>query len=289
MNTISIQQWRASGDYFSYRERHRIFHCIGGDVLAPPLLLIHGFPTASWDWQALWQDLCRNFYVIAPDLIGFGLSDKPRRYDYSIFDQADLCQALLNRLGVAHCHVLAHDYGDTVAQELLARHLENRARLDSICFLNGGLFPETHRPVLIQRLLKSPIGGLVARLTSKRRFADNLRRIFGEDTPPDDEHIDTFWDLLRAQDGLLAMARLIGYMDERRAHRARWVGALERSAVPMKLVVGAADPISGEHMTQRYRELIAAPDISLLPRIGHYPQVEAPEAVLAAYRAFVGR
>ena len=57
-------------------------------------------------------------------MIGFGWSDKPRNYAYSIMDQADLHEGLLSDLGVRKALVLAHDYGDTVAQELLARDLE---------------------------------------------------------------------------------------------------------------------------------------------------------------------
>jgi pimeloyl-ACP methyl ester carboxylesterase len=83
------------------------------------------------------------------------------------------------------------------------------------------------------------------------------------------------------------MHRLIRYMAERRAHRERWVGALQRAHVPLRLVCGAVDPVSGAHMAARYEELVPAPDVVLLPDVGHYPQVEAPEAVLAAYYGFV--
>jgi pimeloyl-ACP methyl ester carboxylesterase len=68
-----------------------------------------------------------------------------------LLEQADLQQALLAHLQVEQpVHILAHDYGDSVAQELLARHYENRLAVASCVFLNGGLFPETHRPVLMQ-------------------------------------------------------------------------------------------------------------------------------------------
>jgi pimeloyl-ACP methyl ester carboxylesterase len=88
------------------------------------LVLIHGFPTASWDWVLLWDDLCRDYTVAALDMIGFGYSDKPVRYAYSILDQADLHDAFFAHLEIRACHLFVHDYGDTVAQELLARYLE---------------------------------------------------------------------------------------------------------------------------------------------------------------------
>jgi pimeloyl-ACP methyl ester carboxylesterase len=189
---------------------------------------------------------------------------------------------------VHQADVLAHDYGDTVAQELLARANEGNEplALRSVCFLNGGLFPETHRPRLIQKLLIGPLGPLVARLLNRSWFGPSFSAVFGPQTRPAPEDLDAFWRLVVENDGLRVMHRLIRYMKERRTHRERWVGALQRARVPLRLVCGALDPVSGAHMAERYRELVPAPDVVMLPEVGHYPQVEAPEAVLAAYSAF---
>ncbi len=282
--------WRAAGSYFEHRGQ-RVFFREGGASDAPALLLIHGFPTSSWDWEALWLELAKRYRLLAPDLIGFGFSAKPTVYDYSILDQADLCETLLGVRAVDRYHVLAHDYGDSVAQELLARGLEpgQRPKLASVCFLNGGLFPETHRPVLIQKLLLSPLGPLVARLTNKRAFARNMGRIFGADTQPDAALVDAFWTLMNANDGLKVFPKLIHYMPERRQWRERWVGAMQATRLPLKLIDGSADPVSGAHMVRRYRELIARPDITELPGIGHYPQIESSCEALAAYLQFRAR
>jgi len=287
---MTIVDWRNAGACFEHRG-HRIFWREEGLPDAPVLLLIHGFPTASWDWEAVWPGLAERYRLLTLDMIGFGFSDKPLDYSYSILDQADICEALLRERGVDRYHVLAHDYGDTVAQELLARSVEagDRPALQSVCFLNGGLFPETHRPVLIQKLLLSPIGPLVARLTNRKAVARNMRRIFGPRTQPDAAVIDAFWELMAMHDGLKVFPQLIGYMPERRLRRERWVGALQAASVPLKLIDGTDDPVSGAHMVQRYRELIARPDITELPGIGHYPQIEAPREVLAAYLDFRDR
>jgi len=85
------------------------------------------------------------------------------------------------------------------------------------------------------------------------------------------------------------MHRLIRYMPERVRQRERWVTAMQRCDVPLRVVDGAADPISGAHMVARYRELIPTPDTVLLEGIGHYPQVEAPERVLEHYFDFRAR
>jgi pimeloyl-ACP methyl ester carboxylesterase len=289
MATEAFERWRRDGAWFRHRGHAISYHVAGS---GPALLAIHGFPSASWDWQPLWSDLSVRFTVIAADMIGFGWSDKPHGYAYSIMDQATLHEQLLRELGVSRVHVLAHDYGDTVAQELLARH-EDRTRsgehglaLASICFLNGGVFPECHRPRMIQRVLASPLGPLVARLSSKRMFASGMTAVFGRATPPSAELIDELWTLLCHQGGQLVLPALLGYMAERRAHRARWVGPLIDSRVPRMVIDGGADPVSGAHMVARYRELVPDARTVVLPEIGHYPQIEDPAAVLRAFTEF---
>jgi pimeloyl-ACP methyl ester carboxylesterase len=243
----------------------------------------------------VWPQLLRRFRVIAPDLIGFGFSAKPRRYDYSILDQADLVETLLSGLGVDRLHVLAHDYGDSVAQELLARFEGRREagepgpRLRSVCFLNGGLFPEVHRARRVQKWLLTPLGPLLGRLTNERAFGRSFSAVFGPRTRPTPEELRSFWTLVSRGDGARIAHRLIRYIPERVALRERWVGAMQRTSLPLRLIDGPEDPVSGAHMAERYRELIPAPDVVLLDGIGHYPQLEAPRALADAFLAFVDR
>jgi pimeloyl-ACP methyl ester carboxylesterase len=251
-----------------------------------PLLLIHGFPTASYDWHPLWDELATRYSLYAFDLLGFGLSAKPRGHAYPIALQADLCEALLARCGVQRPHVLAHDYGVTVAQELLAREREGRLQLASLCFLNGGLFPETHRARPIQKLLANDwLGPVLARAITYGTFRRTMRRIGGIH-PPSERDLQDLWALQIRDDGRQALARCINYMEQRRQHRARWVGALVESKVPRRLLCGALDPVSGRHLAERYQELVPQPDVVLFDELGHYPHLEAPERVLAAYLEF---
>lgn len=277
--------WRQAGAYFEYRG-HRIFYRQEGQ--GPPLLLLHGFPTASWDWHRIWAPLARRFELIAPDMIGFGFSEKPVDYDYTIMDQADLHEALMQHLGHSQVHVLAHDYGDTVAQELLARQLsiEEQFTMLSVCFLNGGLFPGAHRPRLIQRLLMSRFGPSLTPFLGRKSLARTFQRIFGPQSQPSAADLDHFWQLVDHGNGKRVIPKLIHYMAEREKFEARWVGALARSNIPMRLIDGAADPISGAHLAERYRTAVPKADVVLLDAIGHYPQVEAPEAVVQHYLAF---
>lgn len=287
MAMVTVEAWRAAGELFRWRG-HAIFMRSAGD--GEPLLLIHGFPTASWDWHPLWAPLAARFRVVTCDLLGFGFSAKPRGHAYRIALQADLLEAVLAQAGVTRCRVLAHDYGVTVAQELLARRREGSlpVALDGMGLLNGGLFPDAHRPLLTQKLLASPLGPLLARFTGRRRFGASMRAIWGARPIPDEE-LDAMWALVARDGGVLVLPALLDYMAQRRANRARWVGALTDPALasgpqrlPLRLIDGLADPISGAHLVARYRELVPAADIVELPGVGHYPQLEAPEQVLAA-------
>jgi len=292
--SAALEQWRLACLAFAHRG-HTICYRQGGSnpQAHSALLLIHGFPTSSWDWHSVWDPLCAKFpRVIAPDMIGFGFSAKPRGYDYSIFDQADLHENLLAHLGVKRVHILAHDYGDTVAQELLARHADRRAKndptlaIESCVFLNGGLFPETHRPRLIQKLLLTPLGPILGLLMNRRGFARSFSAVLGPDTQPSASELEEFWSLIRREGGNRIMHRLIRYLPERQANRKRWVGALQRTKVPLRVIDGPLDPVSGQHMVDRYRELVPNPDTVTLPGIGHYPQVEDSAGVLKAFLAF---
>ncbi len=281
---ISLSDWERGGT-FTTLHGHRLFCREGGSATQPALVLLHGFPTSSWDFEAVWAELTAHYRVITLDLVGCGFSDKPIAFSYTIREQAELVEQRLRERGLTEYHLLAHDYGDTVAQELLARDTPS-PKLSSVCFLNGGLFPEAHRALTVQKLLLSPLGGFIARLMNRARFEQSLRTVFGPRTPPSPEFLEGHWALLHRSGGLNAMPSLLTYIPQRVTHRERWVGALRHTRIPLKLIDGAADRVSGSHMAARYRELVPSADVTLLEGIGHYPHVEAPQAVLEAYLQF---
>ncbi len=138
---VSPKQWQSRGKLEAVLG-HSIFVLDEGDSSLPTIVLLHGFPTSSWDWQPIWSELAKNYRLIALDMLGFGFSDKPNSRTYTIHGQADIVEALVKTKGLTNFHVLAHDYGDTVAQELLARQLEGAGSGTwlSCCLLNGGLY-----------------------------------------------------------------------------------------------------------------------------------------------------
>ena len=276
---MKLSEWRDRTEFFEF-EGLRIAYWRGGE--GKPLLLVHGFPTSAWDWAPVWQTLSARHSLIACDMIGFGLSDKPRS-GYSIHRQADMHEALLAHLGVTDFDTLVHDYGVSVGQELLARQLDGSGSsgLGKMIFLNGGIFPSQHRPRPIQKLGVSPLGFLVGLLMNRKGFGKSFSEVFGPDTQPSEQELDDFWSLIAEKDGNRITHKLLHYIGDRREHEARWVGALKHAQGRIGLINGALDPVSGEHAYREWRRVVPEARHHLLPDVGHYPQVEAPDRVAA--------
>lgn len=284
---MTPEAWRRAGRTLEILGR-RLFVADSGPSEKPTLLLLHGFPTASYDFAPAWPALSERFRCVAPDLLGFGFSDKPKGHRYSIHEQADLVEAVVEALELPAHWVLAHDYGDTVAQELLARdNARQEKRWLGCCFLNGGLFPETHHARPIQKLLASPAGPLLSSVLGEKAFARSFSRVFGAATKPSPVELADYWSLVTHNNGRHVFSSLITYMADRREHRKRWVSAVAEAHCPLQLINGSDDPVSGAHMVARFRELGLEADIVELPGVGHYPQVEATESVVGAFLAFV--
>lgn len=288
---ISLSEWKNGGQFFDHNG-HPIFYREAGDADADVLICLHGFPTASFDYHKIWDKLSVHFHVVAADMIGYGYSAKPYDFDYTTFAQADLIEAFLRHVNADHAHILAHDYGNTITQELLARADEGRLgfEIESICFLNGALFPETHRPIFAQKLLISRVGKLFGRFIPDSRFAASLASIFGPETKPTAEELADHLALFKYNDGKRIAHKLIRYMTERKRFRERWVKPLQNMTQPFMFINGSFDPVSGKHLVERFRELVPEQkNIVELPAIGHFPHLEAPADVLANFLSFHGK
>ena len=283
---MHLSEWRGSAQSFVFEDLSIAYWTAGE---GKPLLLVHGYPTASWDWQKVWTALSAGRRIIACDLIGFGLSDKPRS-GYSIHRQADLQLALLGHLGVSAFDALVHDYGVSVGQELLARQEEGSGAqgLGQMVFLNGGIFPSQHRPRPVQKLGRSPIGFLLGLMLTRKSFGKSFSEVFGPETRPSEKELDDFWQLIKHKGGNRIAHKLLHYMGDREEHEARWVGALRASQDRIGLINGGLDPVSGKHAYDEWRRVLPRARAHLLPDIGHYPQVEAPEEVQAKVLEWLG-
>ncbi|XP_031571990.1 mesoderm-specific transcript protein-like [Actinia tenebrosa] len=293
-----LKEWRSSGKYLSY-EGLAVFYKdeLGAGDKNQVVVCIHGFPTSSFDWSKIWDSLKANFgHVIALDMLGLGFSDKPLDRNYTVDEQATIYELMLKELGVVDVHIIAHDLGDTVAQEMLARYeerknsqQENVLRIQSLCLSNGGIFPETNFPRLIQKLmLISWLGPGLSRMMSFPIFKVSFSEIFGPQSKPTADELLDFYSLVRYKDGHLVVPNLLQYINQRKEHKERWVGALQKSSVPIHLIYGPSDPVNPPAMLDRFRTKVPkATNTELAPGIGHYPHWEDPQEFLNSYWKFL--
>lgn len=245
--------------------------------------LLHGFPTSSFDWHDAWPALADEHRLLAFDFLGFGDSDKPVAHTYSIHEQADLTEALWRLHGVERTALLVHDYGVSVAQELLARQRDGAlaVAIERAVFLNGGLYPELHRPQPGQLLLLDPeTGPQIAKLMTAETFGRSLLPTFAPGHPPSAEDLADAWASVERRGGPAVAHLLIRYIRDRERHRDRWVDALERSDLPRAFVWGMLDPVSGAHMAERIAIGLPEAELVRLGDVGHWPQLEAPDVVV---------
>lgn len=276
-----VGEWRARGHREEFRG-HGI-HCFHRPGTGPLLVLLHGFPTCSYDWRRLIA-LEPDRAILAFDFLGFGLSDKPRDHEYTLAWQADLTEELVRRHGGGPVHLVAHDMGTSVATELLARNLEGRFDLDlaAVVLFDGSVIVERASFTAGQKVLRSRFGPLLARLSTGAFFRHQLGSVFAAEHPLDAEEAADQWQLMRHGDGNRIAHKLIGYTFERAQHAERWHGAIAGWPGPLSLLWGLRDPVATTHVLDGLRELRPAAPVFELPDLAHYPQIEAPPVFLAA-------
>ena len=281
----ALDEWAAGGTHIRLLG-HEIFHRQDGPPDGRPVTLLHGFPTSSHDWAPVLPTLTKIGYrVTTLDFLGFGSSAKPSGHDYRIVEQASIVEALWQHLGIDRTALVSHDYGVSVAQELLHR---DAGRITAAAFLNGGLYPDVNRPTATQKLMHGRIGTVLQHLVTERTYRKALRQIVGREVAEEDLH--DMWRALTTNNGKRVQHRLLHYIDERRIHAERWQSALENYPGPTKFIWGPADPVSGAHVLARVREKLPGAQFVVLddePATGHYPQIEHPAAVAAALTSFL--
>ena len=283
VNVPRAAEWIAENDTLVSRRGHRIAFRRRG--AGPTLLLLHGFPTWSYDYAEVASDLARDHDVITLDFLGYGASDKPNPYQYSVAESADIVEDLAAHLGVKSTRLVIHDYGGIVGQELVDR--ANKGQLDfaidSIVMLNCGIVYSAYRPTRAQKLLIMPVvGKLLASRVSAARIRSLLDEVRGSKLTQTE--FDDLWLGMSRENGEKLWHLLIKYNAERAIHHRRWETALANWDGPLYLVWGPDDPVSGRHVLEQAVKVLPHATVTELAGVGHYPQSEAPQAVAAAVR-----
>jgi pimeloyl-ACP methyl ester carboxylesterase len=281
---MDINSWRTQGAFLNINGHQHFYLDSGGDL--PCLLILHGYPTCSLDYHKVWPLLIRHHRVIIHDHLGFGLSDKPLDYSYSLMEQTDQALLLWRELGVREATVLGHDYGTSVATELLARDnrgLDLGVDLRQLILCNGSMHIELSKLRFIQKLLLNKVAGpLIARLTSQRVFNRNMKQLFVDPSRIDDQELDLLWQLLTHNGGRQVLHQITGYIKERRQFWHRWIGALQQTERPVKLIWALNDPVAVAAMAGVLHREIKNSVLTELDQLGHFPMLEAPDRWAAA-------
>lgn len=285
--TDAVTEWQDRG---ASRELcgHRVFTMVApalGPETAEPLLVLHGFPTSSYDFAAVLDGLRANRRVLLFDMLGYGLSAKPD-LAYTMALQADIAQAFVADTGVDTLALLSHDMGNTVGGELLARHAEGTwpVEITRRVVTNGSIYIEMAQLTAGQQMLLALPDEVLdpALAPDEAALAVALGATFSPHTTIPDAELRAHAAMICHDDGNLVLARLIRYIEERRRTQHRFTGAIETHPSPLGVVWGLDDPIAVAPMAQRLQE--ARPDAGVvhLDRVGHYPMVESPARFLGA-------
>jgi pimeloyl-ACP methyl ester carboxylesterase len=280
MLTSRAQAWLDAGTHETFG-RHQLFvrRQAGAGM---PILFLHGYPSSSFDWHAVIERL-GEADLVAFDFLGFGLSDKPRDHRYSLMAAADLTEAVVAGFGQTPVMVVAHDMGTSVATELLARDVEGKLpfRIGTVLLMNGSMVIERATLTVSQKLLRSPVGSVAARLSNEPSFRAQMSRIFSREHPLTAQEAADQWSLLAYNGGHRILDKLIHYLRERVQYADRWHGALRDWRGDLELAWAMRDPVCTKAVLDAVTGLRPAAPVTLLPELGHYPQVEDPAAIAA--------
>jgi pimeloyl-ACP methyl ester carboxylesterase len=251
------------------------------------LLLIHGMAGSAQTWRAVLPQLAKRYRVIAPDLLGHGQSSKPRT-DYSLGAFAVGLRDLLDELGVESATVVGQSLGGGVAMQFLYQHPDYCRRL--VLISSGGLGPDVG---LILRLLAAPGAEFVMPVIAPSPVlrAGNAVKSWlssaGLRSPRGAEiwsAYSSFGDSETRQAFLRTLRSVVDY-------RGQAVSALNRlnlrEGLPILAIWGEQDNIIP--VDHAYAALEARPDcrLEVLPGVGHFAQVEAPDKVIDLLDEFI--
>ncbi|MGD2155608.1 MAG: alpha/beta fold hydrolase [Anaerolineales bacterium] len=295
--------WCQAGEYISWKstlpvnedfDALNIFHICQGNPDNPAILMIHGYPTSSFDYAALAEDLRQDFYVCMLDTPGYGFSDKPLDgYDYSIFDDAHLVDEYIRQVvGLDEFTLLTHDKGDSVGLALLQIYQAYETSPYTIkhhFITNGNIYLPLAQLTRGQKVLLNPVSGpLISSLMTGTSVAQSLADLAFATTLPQSE-IDSYASIFDYQDGIAVQHEIIKYLNERSENEVAWLETLERSDIPTTIIWGELDAIAplavSDYVWTNYledRETHAA--YWRIPCADHYLQADVPDLIVDIIR-----
>jgi pimeloyl-ACP methyl ester carboxylesterase len=246
----------------------------------PPMVLLHGIGNSAQTWAGVLDRLAAHHTVIAPDLLGHGLSDKPRA-DYSIAGHANNVRDLLTVLDVERTTIVGHSLGGGIAMQFAYQFPEFVERL--VLVGSGGLGPEMSASL---RLASLPGAELVLTVLSAAsgpvrfglRAVDAVGALIGATPVRDLAEVGEAVLGLRDIEARRAFLRTLrGVADT----HGQLITALDRlylaDAVPMLVIWGSRDPIVPAAHAETVRRLVPTARVEVFDGAGHWPHLDQPD------------
>jgi haloalkane dehalogenase len=250
------------------------------------ILFVHGTPSWSFDFRNVIKRLSAHYRCIAVDHIGFGLSDKPAKYDYTTPNHSRTLEKFITGKQLRHFHLVVHDFGGPIGLDVAIRrpHLVGK-----IIVLNSWLWSSRQEPefVRLSRLLKSPLLPFLYRYLNfsprvllPGSFGDYKlsRRIRAHYTNP--------FGAPARRNGTLAFARSL--LHDQDWFGERWQKREAISSKPTLLIWGMKDRILSPRYLDKFREGFPGARVKKLAGSGHFPQEEQPGQVAEWIDQFLG-
>ena len=281
-NILTSKKWEKLGKYTKVFDR-TIFMIDSenqSDSKKETLVILHGYPTSSYDYHKVLPQLAKKYRVILHDHLGFGFSEKPLDFSYSLIEQADIALQLWKQLILKKVVLLAHDYGTSVCTEIIARHNKQQINLqiEKLILSNGSIHIEFSKLRTIQKLLKNKYTGKwVAKLTNYPIFKKNMRNVYFDKTKVTDEELKEMWLQLEYNNGRNVIHLLTNYINERYYFWHRWVGALKETSINTTIIWAENDPIAIPKIAELLHKEISDNKIFWMKNCGHFLMLEQPK------------
>lgn len=285
---MSTPSWldRAAWPYaprFLDLDRARLHYVDEG--AGPPVVLVHGTPTWSFEWRHVMAALRDEARLIAPDHLGFGLSDRPIAAAYRPEDHAARFRAFIDAVGPAEpLTLVVHDFGGPIALDWALDHPERLARL---VVINSWMWAFDDDPSMTRRarFAGSALGRwMYRRMNASQRIImpsayGDRRRL----TPAiHRQYLEVFPDADSRERVLFALAESL--LGSRAFFDGLWRRRARLANVDLHLVWGTRDSAFPPAMLTRWEQLLPHAVTTRLDEAGHWPHEEAPEAVVRALR-----
>jgi haloalkane dehalogenase len=253
-----------------------------------PILFVHGTPTWSFEYRHLVRALSRQMRCVAPDHLGFGLSERPAGFSYAPEAHAAMLDQFVRQLDLTRITLVVHDFGGPIGLPLALNHPGRVARL---VLLNTWMWPFDDDPEILQkgRIAGGAMGHwLYEHVNFSLRvlmpYAYGRRAALTPDIHR--QYLEVFRDKSARGQVLHALARaLVGSRD---FYANLWDRAGHLAGRPALIVWGLKDPAFTPRLLARWQRLLPAATTVELAEAGHWPHEEQPDRVVAALRLFLG-